>query len=259
MNGVFGKDYANVYDALYDAKDYAGEVALIERILLQHGAKGPRRLLDFGCGTGNHALPLACHGHTVVGVDSSASMLAHARAKVFAALSDITKRPEFYEGDIRSIDLGERFDVALMMFNVLGYLYEDVDLIAALKTVRRHLENGGLFIFDVWNGLGVLADKPVARSMTATDGSARIIRKTRVQLDAPRHLCHVYFDLERVDALGKSARWTEEHVVRFYFPQELKRVLRDHGLGLLQLRRFPDNEGPPDEKAWNVIGVAQAQ
>jgi hypothetical protein len=27
---------------------------------------------------------------------------------------------------------------------------------------------------------------------------------------------------------------------------------------LLQLSSFPDGEGPPDEQAWNIIGVAQA-
>jgi len=75
VSEVFGREYASVYDALYRNKDYEGEVDLIERILAEHGASGPRRLLDLGCGTGNHALPLARRGHTVLGVDRSASML----------------------------------------------------------------------------------------------------------------------------------------------------------------------------------------
>jgi hypothetical protein len=45
--------------------------------------------------------------------------------------------------------------------------------------------------------------------------------------------------------------------MRFYFPQELKSKLRDHGFELLELRRFPDYEAVADENAWNAIGVAR--
>ena len=258
MSEVFGKDYANVYDKLYRAKDYEGEVDLIERILAQHGSSGPRHLLDLGCGTGNHVLPLVCRGHTVVGVDRSESMLEHARTKISAALPANIKRPEFRLGDIRNIDLGERFDAVLMMFTVMGYLHERADFFAALKTVRRHLNAGGLFIFDVWNGPGVMADKPHDRTITVTEGATSIIRKTRVRLDAPRQICSVHFDLQRVEAGEVSKKWEEEHIMRFYFPQELELALRDNSLDLLRLRSFPDYEGLPDEKAWNVIGVAKA-
>jgi SAM-dependent methyltransferase len=259
VSEVFGSEYATVYDALYKNKNYEGEVDLIERILAEHGASGPRRLLDLGCGTGNHALPLARRGHSVLAVDRSASMLERARTKSFAELPAGTAVPVFQEGDIRDLDIHERFDAVLMMFSVLGYLHEDADLMAVLATVRRHLDQGGLFIFDVWNGHAVLADEPRERSTSVTDGAVRIVRKTRVRLDAPRHLCHVYFDLRRTDADGDSTEWQEEHVMRFYFPQELDSMLRDNRLGLLRLRSFPDDTAPPDERAWNVIGVAQAQ
>jgi SAM-dependent methyltransferase len=256
---VFGKDYASVYDVLYDAKDYQGEVDLIERVLVRHGAGGPRHLLDLGCGTGNHALPLARRGHSVVGVDRSASMLAQARTKASAILPGDIEIPRFYEGDIRNIDLGERFDAALMMFTVMGYLKADDDLMAALKVVRQHLNHRGLFIFDVWNGLAVLADKPRARSITVTDGTSQIVRNTRIRLDEPRHLCHVYFDLRRVEASGESEEWTEEHVMRFYFPQELELALHASRFELLQFRSFSDDESLPDEKVWNLVGVARAR
>ncbi len=257
MSEIFGRDYADAYDAIYRAKDYEGEVDLIERILARHGLDGPRRLLDLGCGTGSHALPLARRGHAVVGIDRSPSMLARARAKASAA--PLASPPVFHEGDIRELDLGRRFDAVLMMFTVLGYQLEDADLMATLATVRRHLDPGGLFIFDVWNGPAVLADRPGERRVSVTDGPARITRKTRVVLDVPRHLCRVSFDLQRIDAGGCAEEWQEEHVLRYYFPQELERALRQNRLDLLQLRGFPNDEAPADERAWNVIGVARAQ
>ena len=256
MTETFGRDYADAYDALYRAKDYQGEVDLIERILVRHGLGGPRRLLDLGCGTGNHALPLAQRGHSVVGVDRSPGMLEQARAKALAAGAHSMV---FSDGDIRSLDLGRQFDAVLMMFTVLGYQLEDADVAAALATVRRHLDPGGLFIFDVWNGPAVLADRPGSREISVGEGASRITRKTTASLDIPRHLCRVSFDLARVDAGGQVEQWREEHLVRYYFPEELERVLRQNQLELLHLRKFPDDEAPADERAWNVVGAARAR
>jgi SAM-dependent methyltransferase len=252
---VFGAAYADCYDILYRAKDYAGEVDLVERLLTRHGAGGPRDILDLGCGTGSHALPLAARGHRVTGVDRSPGMLAQARAKA-AALS-LAHPPEFVEGDVRGFDLGRGFDVALMMFMVLGYQYENADLVAALANLRKHLAPKGLFVFDVWNGLAVLAQRPGERTVEARDGETRIVRRTHTRLDAMAQLCHVHFDIERTEGTG-TATWDETHTMRFFFPQELDLLMRCNGMRLLELARFPEGEGPPDENAWNVVGVAQA-
>jgi SAM-dependent methyltransferase len=250
----FGPGYAKIYDAIYRSKDYDGEVDLIERILVRHGHGSSRRLLDLGCGTGAHALRLAQRGHIVVGVDRSAEMLAQARAKPAADNGAI----EFREGDIRKLNLGQRFDAALMMFTVLGYQLTDADLMGTLASVRRHLDGGGLFIFDVWYGPAVLAERPGERQISIEDGQGNISRKTRAVLDQGRHLCRVTFDLERFDGRGQTDRWQEEHVVRYYFRDELESALAQNGLGLCSLRSFP-GEAPADEKTWNVIGVAQAR
>jgi SAM-dependent methyltransferase len=257
VSTVFGTDYAEAYDAIYRAKDYDGEVDLIERILLRHGLAGPRRLLDLGCGTGNHALRLASRGHSVVGIDRSPAMLARASAKASAAPTALPI--EFQQDDIRAIDLGRRFDAVLMMFTVLGYQLNDDDLNGALAVARRHLDVGGLFVFDVWNGLAVLADRPRERSISVNEGTSRITRNTRPILDLDRNICRVCFDLKRIDADGRVEEWQEEHVMRYYFPDELERALRRNRFGLLSLRSFPDDQAPADERAWNVVGVARAE
>lgn len=250
----FGPSYAKVYDAIYRSKDYDGEVDLIERILARHGLLGSRRLLDLGCGTGAHAVRLAQRSHAVVGVDRSAEMLMQARAKLAVGTSAV----EFRQADIRDFDLGQRFDAVLMMFTVLGYQLTEADLMEALASVRRHLDPGGLFIFDVWHGPAVLAERLGERGVSVEDGSARISRKTQASLDHTRQLCHVTFDLERVDGAGRAEKWQEQHVVRYYFDHELELALTRSGLKLCSLRSFPD-EAPADAKAWNVIGVAQAR
>jgi SAM-dependent methyltransferase len=251
----FGPGYAKIYDTIYRAKDYDGEVDLIERILVTEGLGTSKRLLDLGCGTGAHALRLAQRGHLIMGVDRSAEMLAQARAKLAGSNVAI----EFHEADIRKLDLERHFDAALMMFTVLGYQLTDVDLMGALSSVRRHLDPGGLFIFDVWYGPAVLAERPSEREITIENGAARISRKTRATLDQTRQLCQVTFDLERVDGEGRVQRWREQHLVRYYFRPELQSALDRCQLELLSLRGFPDGKAPADERTWNVIGVAKAR
>ncbi len=256
MSDVFGEKYAGIYDALYGTKDYAGEADLIARLLTRYG-DDCRTLLDLGCGTGNHAFPLAKRGFAVVGVDRSSAMLAQARAKAVLERVVRPSPPEFIEGDVRHLDLKQRFDAVVMMFTVLGYQCDDEDLAATLAGVREHLKPGGLFIFDVWNGPAVLAQGLQHRVARARDGHVEITRTSHARLDSGRNLCHVRFDIARREAHGEPETWQETHAVRYFFPDELALLLGGAGLSLLDLKRFPDGEAPADEQAWNVIGVAR--
>lgn len=173
MNDPFGPIYADTYDLLYQDKDYGAECNLIVRILKTHGDGAVHRILDLGCGTGNHAIRLVEQGYEVVGVERSESMVANARRK--AAEFSGGKNPIFYQADIRSVNLEQYFDAALMMFAVLGYQLENADVLAALRAARRHLRVGGLLIFDVWYGPAVLHLRPSQRSKVIPTSEGKIL------------------------------------------------------------------------------------
>ncbi len=162
-NKIFGKVYANQYDLLYTDKDYEAECDLIEEVFRKYGDGEIKTILDLGCGTGNHTIPLASRGYHVTGIDISEDMITHAQKKANSMLSALCSVPVFIEGDVRSIDLQQQFDAVLMMFAVLGYQTTSEDVLAALNTVSRHLKPGGLFICDVWYGPAVLIQRPTER------------------------------------------------------------------------------------------------
>ena len=118
---VFGSQYADLYDLFYRDKDYASETALLVQLFGRFSAHPIHRILDLGCGTGNHAWSLADRGFDVTGVDRSSEMLRVAQVKGQNGGHAGVKVPRFHLGSIDEVSIDDRFDAAIMMFAVLGY------------------------------------------------------------------------------------------------------------------------------------------
>lgn len=247
---VFGPGYAAVYDAVYGDKDYERECDLLEELFARYAGRPVREVLDLGCGTGGHAVPLAGRGYGVTGVERSPEMLEIARRKAGDAV-------ELRAGDLRTVRLGRELDAVLMMFAVLGYQLEDADVGAALETARSHLRPGGILVFDVWYGPAVLAQRPSSRRREAEDGGRRVERSAASELDMDARRVAVTFHVRSFEG-GRLVGETEErHEVRFFFRHELELLLEAAGLELVRLGAFPEVDRDPDESTWNVVAVAR--
>jgi SAM-dependent methyltransferase len=251
----FGSRYAGVYDTLYRDKDYDAECALLEEIFARYGEGAIQHVLDLGCGTGNHVFPLARRGYEVVGVDRSAGMIARAKAKLDRSTRD---RVQLRRADIRKVRLKDRFDAVLVMFAVLGYQLKDADVKATLQTVRTHLRPGGLFVFDVWHGPAVLAERPSQRVKVIRNKAERLIRVTSGELDEKHDVCMVSYELWHLKGKRVAAEVREVHKMRYFFPDSLRQQLAEAGLEPIRFSAFPTLDVEPSESSWNVIGVARA-
>ena len=252
MTEVFGADYSDSYDALYSDKDYAAECDLLEEIF-RHTDRPVKSVLDLGCGTGRHSVELARRGYDLVGVDISEGMLECARRR---ALSEDASGTTFIQGDIKEIQVGRRLDAVLSMFAVVGYQIDDSAVRATLANVRRHLEPGGTFVFDVWYGPAVLAVGPSARVKVVPTSDGEIERRAVGALEPESHVCIVTYELTRRRTGQSDVTQFETHRMRYFFEEELRGFLKEAGLTLRSVSSFPDVENPPSADSWNVLVVA---
>jgi SAM-dependent methyltransferase len=105
------------------------------------------RILDLGCGTGEHSRFLAAQGFDVVGIDASPTMIAKATD------TPVPENLRFVEGDIADVETlveGE-FDGALCLGNTLPHLQDRRALQRFLGGLRRRLREGACLVLQVLN------------------------------------------------------------------------------------------------------------
>jgi SAM-dependent methyltransferase len=209
-------------------------------------------VLDLGCGTGGHALPLAARGFRVTGVDRSPQMVAAARGKPGGA------GVEFLMGDLRELDLGRTFDAVISMFAVMCYQTSNDDLLAAFRAARCHLQPGGLFIFDGWFGPAVLALRPADRVKTVENGDERLIRVAQPTLDVSANAVQVNYTILHLRGRQVLDEIKESHRMRFLFTQEVDLLCRLAGFELVHTCAFLEPDRAPAGSDWNVTWVTRA-
>jgi len=103
-----------------------------------------RRLLDLGCGTGEHARFLQEEGFEVTGVDASEAQLAQAR--------EAGPGPEFVKGDLAELGAAVTgpFGAAISLGNSLPHLHAP-EMARFLQHLARLLLPGAPVLFQVLN------------------------------------------------------------------------------------------------------------
>jgi SAM-dependent methyltransferase len=109
-------------------------------------AGGP--VVELGVGTGRIAVPVAEAGIRVIGVDSSAGMLAVCRAHAEAA--GVAELLDLRLGDLRDPPVAERVPLVTCPFRSYLHLADDAERLGALRAARDLLVGGGRLVFDVF-------------------------------------------------------------------------------------------------------------
>lgn len=248
--------YARFYDLLYRDKDYRGETAFVEGLICRH-APGARRVLELGCGTGQHGIMLAEKGYEVVGLDRSEDMLAGARQRLAQRPEPIPGRVRFLQGDVRSFHVEGKFDVAIALFHVLSYQLGNDDLRAVFSHVKKHLAPDGAFIFDCWYGPAVLTDPPSVRVKRFADDSTIVTRIALPTLHPNENRVDIKFQLfAKAVESGMTEELSELHQMRYLFRPELELLAEAAGLRIESCRAWMSDQ-EPSPSTWYVYFVVK--
>ncbi len=221
-----------VGNLIYDATIYDGmntnmaDLPFYKRWLPKN--KGAR-ILELCCGTGRLTLPIAKDGYDISGVDYTPSMLEEAKMKASAAGLEI----DFIEADMRTLDLPSKYDLIFIPFNSIHHLYTNEDVFKAFDVVKKHLKDGGQFLFDCFNPniqyvVESQKEQMEIAKYTTKDGREITLKQT-MRYENANQINRIewhYFINGKFDSIQNLD-------MRLFFPQELDFYLKSSGFNII--------------------------
>lgn len=243
-------NYSKYYDLLYSDKNYQAEADFVISTIRKFRPDS-KTVLNLGCGTGNHDLLLANSNYDITGVDLSERMISIAKKK------DLNKTCRYIQGDAKSIDLNQKFDVVIALFHVLSYQNSNDDVLQFFSTIERHLNHDGIAIFDYWYAPAVLNLKPQSKTKTAESDYLSIVRHTTSDLELENKIARVNFDVQIHDKKNNIfENLKEKHSMRYFFTDEIYEFLRKSNLSIILNKEWmSDNQ--PSETSWSTFNVVR--
>jgi len=136
-NKIYDKFYSKIYDQLFfSAPKLNYEIAQIKR----HLSKSKSKILDIGCGTGQHLQRLK--NYNITGLDNSNDMLQVAKTKV--------PKLRLIKGNASNSNLfdHQQFNVLLVLYFVIYY---QKDISKFLQNCYKWLDKNGLLVVHLVN------------------------------------------------------------------------------------------------------------
>jgi len=239
--------YSQYYDLLYEDKDYGVETTYVDRLIKRYHPKS-NYILELGSGTGKHANLLAQLGYQVHGLERSAEM-------VEIANQNKKQNVNFEHGDITDFSISLSFDISLSLFHVISYLTDNKSLTSTFKNVHKHLNEGGLFIFDVWHSAAVNFQVPEKRVKSLQNDTIGITRTANPIIYSELNVVEVNYDVAVKDLKdGSTQFFQEQHPMRHFSRPEIELLAYATGFEVIHNEEFL-SQATPSVETWGVCYI----
>ena len=232
----------NYYNLFYKDKNYLAEAKYVDNILKKFNIPG-NKILELGCGTGKHSRHLSEIGYKILGIERSQSMID----SVMETLNFKCKK-----GDITNFKLKNSFDAVISLFHVISYQVSNENLKKVFKNSFNHLNNNGIFLFDVWFGPAVIHQKPEVRVKKIKTNKSTIIRIAEPDLIINKNQVNIKYTYYESNTSSKKFKITQEtHPMRYFTIPELEYIAEGIGFKLLNVEEFLTAKEPSFE-SWGI-------
>ena len=189
------------------------------------------------------------------GVDLSEPMIQIASQR---ALHDAYReRMSFECADIRTVQVHKTFDVVVSLFHVMSYQITSKDLLDAFHSAVQHLNQGGIFIFDVWYGPAVQEQGYHVKVKRLTNREHAITRISEPHFYPAQHTIDVQFTLFVQDKITQVIeQFDEMHPMRYLFKPEIETGLDAVGFDICAFEEWLTG-AEPNNQSWSVCCVGR--
>ncbi|AGX88140.1 hypothetical protein [Candidatus Symbiobacter mobilis] len=145
----------------------------------------------------------------------------------------------------------------MSLFHVFGYQITNDAVQAFFDSAVRHLNSGGLFLFDFWYSPSVYSHRPEVRVKRMTDECADIIRIAESVLHPNENRVDVHYTIQVCNRNSQQFKtWTEVHRMRHFSIPEVDLWAERAGFHRINVEEIV-TKCPPSEKTWAVFVVLQ--
>lgn len=233
---------ADFYDLLYlPMKDYATEADLLAAAIRRRAPEA-QRVLDVGCGTGEHARHLHRLGFDVDGVDLEPAFVALAAAKC--------PWGHFEVGDMTALNLPGRYDAVVCLFSAIGYVRTVDALRRTLVGMAEHLNPGGVVVIDPWFEPDQMSNRHLSMVSGETE-DLKVCRVSRTLIEGTISRLEFEYLVGRPDGIEHRS---EVHELGLFTQGEMEAAFQRAGLTVERLPEALRTRGmyvgtPADEGA----------
>lgn len=245
--------FARVYDAVMDHDVYQDWLSFTTASFNQYAHRPIRQVMELACGTGEVSTLLTQAGYNVTGVDLSQEMLSIAQEKYAPDYPMI----EWVQQDMRHLEGLLLYDAITCYSDSLCYLTEFEDVQAVFETVYDHLEEGGVFLFDVHSLYQMEEVFPGYQYHYTTDELAFVW--SSYEYDEPgsvEHVIDMYVRVPEVQERDLFEHFREVHVEQTFPIEMYEQALLAQGFSEVIVRSdFGRSDVMEDSPRWFFIAV----
>ncbi len=239
MEALAYSDFASVYDMFMDNIPYEEWCEYLTGLLKKYNINDGL-VLDLGCGTGTLTEMLADRGYDMIGVDNSEEMLAVAMEKKADSGHDIL----YLCQDMREFELYGTVRAIVSVCDSINYILSPEELLTVFKLVNNYLDPGGIFVFDCnteFKYTKLLGEQTIAEDR---DEGSFIWDN---YYDEEERINEYRLSLFIPEENGLYSKHTEYHYQRCHSVEEIKEIINEAGMELLNIYDAFTNEEPHEE------------